>query len=212
MSALRDIGLSSSRLGYALAAYAVVGIAACLFAYRRGGRALLLTTLGSLLAALSMFGGGLWLLSHPPALLARGQALAASAGAGERAWALASGQQVLVLGRPAALLWMSLWPLLVPGLFTSLSDMARKQLWAQWLLRGQPDQPKSPIEMLSDRELEVFRLLGQGKGVRLIGEELGVTIPTVNSFRNRIKDKLQLKSSTEVMLHAIQWVREESAG
>jgi len=80
------------------------------------------------------------------------------------------------------------------------------------LLRGQPDQPKSPIEMLSDRELEVFRLLGQGKGVRLIGEELGVTIPTVNSFRNRIKDKLQLKSSTEVMLHAIQWVREESAG
>lgn len=78
------------------------------------------------------------------------------------------------------------------------------------LLRGQTDQPKSPIEMLSDRELEVFRLLGQGKGVRLIGEKLGVTIPTVNSFRNRIKDKLQLKSSTEVMLHAIQWVREES--
>jgi DNA-binding NarL/FixJ family response regulator len=80
------------------------------------------------------------------------------------------------------------------------------------LLRGQTDQPKSPIEMLSDRELEVFRLLGQGKGVRLIGEELGVTIPTVNSFRNRIKEKLQLKSSTEVMLHAIQWVREESSG
>ena len=80
------------------------------------------------------------------------------------------------------------------------------------LLRGQSDQPKSPIEMLSDRELEVFRLLGQGKGVRQIGEELGVTIPTVNSFRNRIKEKLQLKSSTEVMLHAIQWVREESSG
>lgn len=80
------------------------------------------------------------------------------------------------------------------------------------LLRGQTDQPKSPIEMLSDRELEVFRLLGRGKGVRQIGEELGVTIATVNSFRNRIKEKLQLKSSTEVMLHAIQWVREENAG
>lgn len=80
------------------------------------------------------------------------------------------------------------------------------------LLRGQTDQPKSPIEMLSDRELEVFRLLGQGKGVRQIGEELSVTIPTVNSFRNRIKEKLQLKSSTEVMLHAIQWVRDQSAG
>jgi DNA-binding NarL/FixJ family response regulator len=78
-------------------------------------------------------------------------------------------------------------------------------------MRGQPEQPKSPIESLSDRELEVFRMLGQGKGVRQIAEELSVTIPTINSFRNRIKDKLDLKSSTEVMLHAIQWVQGESA-
>src|SRR4051794_4174828 len=78
-------------------------------------------------------------------------------------------------------------------------------------MRGEPEQPKSPIEMLSDRELEVFRMLGQGKAVRLIAEELSVTIPTVNSFRNRIKEKLGLKTSTEVMLHAIQWFREESA-
>lgn len=79
------------------------------------------------------------------------------------------------------------------------------------LLRGQSDQPKSPIEMLSDRELEVFRLLGQGQGVRQIAQKLEVTIPTVNSFRNRIKEKLGLKSSTEVMLHAIQWFRDESS-
>jgi len=78
-------------------------------------------------------------------------------------------------------------------------------------MRGQPEQPRSPIETLSDRELEVFRMLGQGKGVRLIAEELGVTIPTVNSFRNRIKDKLGLKTSTEVMLHAIQWVQGEAS-
>jgi len=80
------------------------------------------------------------------------------------------------------------------------------------LMRGPSNQPKSPVAMLSDRELEVFRLLGQGKGVRQIGEELGLTIPTINSFRNRIKEKMQLKSSTEVMLHAIQWVQEDSAG
>ena len=77
-------------------------------------------------------------------------------------------------------------------------------------MRGSTEQPKSPIETLSDRELEVFRMLGQGKGVRVIAEELGVTIPTVNSFRNRIKEKLGLKSSTEVMLHAIQWVQGEA--
>jgi DNA-binding NarL/FixJ family response regulator len=79
------------------------------------------------------------------------------------------------------------------------------------LMRGETEQSKSPIELLSDRELEVFRLLGQGKGVRQIAEELSVTIPTVNSFRNRIKDKLSLKTSTEVMLHAIQWVHEAPA-
>jgi DNA-binding NarL/FixJ family response regulator len=74
-------------------------------------------------------------------------------------------------------------------------------------MRGEPGQPKSPIQTLSDRELEVFRMLGQGKGVRKIAEELEVTIPTVNSFRNRIKEKLDLKTSTEVMLHAIKWVQ-----
>jgi len=74
-------------------------------------------------------------------------------------------------------------------------------------MRGEDEPPKSPIQTLSDRELEVFRMLGQGKGVRYIAEQLSVTIPTVNSFRNRIKDKLSLKTSTEVMLHAIQWVQ-----
>ena len=79
-------------------------------------------------------------------------------------------------------------------------------------MRGQPEQPKSPVETLSDRELEVFRMLGQGKGVRQIADELRVTIATVNSFRNRIKEKLDLKTSTEVMLHAIQWVQGRGAG
>jgi DNA-binding NarL/FixJ family response regulator len=77
-------------------------------------------------------------------------------------------------------------------------------------MRGSDEVPPSPLEKLSDRELEVFQMLGMGKGVRQIAEEMNVTIPTVNSFRNRIKEKLQLKSSTEVMLHAIHWSREDS--
>src|SRR5271170_5775453 len=75
-------------------------------------------------------------------------------------------------------------------------------------MHGSNDAPPSPLEKLSDRELEVFQMLGMGKGVRQIAEEMNVTIPTVNSFRNRIKEKLQLNSSTEVMLHAIHWCRE----
>ncbi len=77
-------------------------------------------------------------------------------------------------------------------------------------MRGQSQQLNSPFERLSDRELEVFRMLGQGKSVRQIAEDLSVSIPTVNSFRNRIKEKLGLKTSTEVMLHAAQWFREDS--
>jgi DNA-binding NarL/FixJ family response regulator len=78
-------------------------------------------------------------------------------------------------------------------------------------MRGNTDRPASPLEALSDRELEVFRMLGQGKAVRIIAEEMSVTIPTINSFRNRIKEKLGLKTSTEVMLQAIQWVQDETA-
>jgi len=78
-------------------------------------------------------------------------------------------------------------------------------------MRGANSLPPSPLEKLSDRELEVFRMLGLGKGVRQIAEDMGVTIPTINSFRNRIKEKLQLHSSTEVMMHAIHWSREGTA-
>ncbi|HEY9508276.1 MAG TPA: response regulator transcription factor [Verrucomicrobiae bacterium] len=93
-----------------------------------------------------------------------------------------------------------------------LSEAMSATMLARNMRGDQILRPASPIEALSDRELEVFRMLGQGKGVRLIAEELQLTIPTVNSFRNRIKEKLSLKSSTEVMLHAIQWLRESSTG
>jgi DNA-binding NarL/FixJ family response regulator len=79
------------------------------------------------------------------------------------------------------------------------------------LMRGKSDQPVSPIATLSDRELEVFRMLGEGKGVRQIAGELNLNSRTINSFRRRIKEKLNLKSATEVMLHAIHWVREGGA-
>jgi DNA-binding NarL/FixJ family response regulator len=79
------------------------------------------------------------------------------------------------------------------------------------LMGGKSSEPVSALQTLSDRELEVFRMLGHGKGTRHIAEELNVTVPTVNSFRARIKEKLHLKSATEVMLHAIQWCREDAA-
>jgi DNA-binding NarL/FixJ family response regulator len=78
-------------------------------------------------------------------------------------------------------------------------------------IHGENEQPMSPLEILSDRELEVFRMLGQGKGTRQIAQDLEVSIPTVQSFRNRIKEKLHLKTAPELVLHAIHWVQSESA-
>jgi DNA-binding NarL/FixJ family response regulator len=76
-------------------------------------------------------------------------------------------------------------------------------------VKGEPDQIPSPLEALSDREMEVFRMLGQGKGTREIAQEMNVAIPTISSFKNRIKEKLKFKNSTEMILYALQWFRKE---
>jgi DNA-binding NarL/FixJ family response regulator len=76
-------------------------------------------------------------------------------------------------------------------------------------VQGAEPPPPSPLESLSDRELEVFRMLGQEKGTRQIAEEINVAPPTVATFKNRIKEKLGLKNSTEMILYAIQWFRQE---
>jgi DNA-binding CsgD family transcriptional regulator len=54
-------------------------------------------------------------------------------------------------------------------------------------------------------------MLGQGKGTRQIAHDLDLTIPTIQSFRNRIKEKLCLKTAPELVLHAISWVQGGSA-
>jgi DNA-binding CsgD family transcriptional regulator len=78
------------------------------------------------------------------------------------------------------------------------------------LMHGAEEAVESTVSQLSDRELEVFRLLGNGKGTREIATELNLTIPTINSFRARIKEKLRLKNSSELLLRAIHWVQEQA--
>jgi DNA-binding NarL/FixJ family response regulator len=68
----------------------------------------------------------------------------------------------------------------------------------------------SPLERLSDRELEIFRMLGQGVGTRQIAKLLNLSISTVESHRARIKVKLDVKSATELLQHAVKWVETES--
>jgi DNA-binding CsgD family transcriptional regulator len=68
------------------------------------------------------------------------------------------------------------------------------------------------VDVLSDRELEVFELLGRGMSMRTIAESLRLSPKTVESHRAHIKEKLELQTVEEILLHAIRWVEDESGG
>ena len=67
--------------------------------------------------------------------------------------------------------------------------------------------PRSPVELLSDRELEVYHFIGQGEGTRQIADRLHLSMKTVSCYRQNIKTKLNLKSASELVSHAIHWAK-----
>ncbi len=69
----------------------------------------------------------------------------------------------------------------------------------------------SPIDQLSDRELEIIQLIGEGKATREIAASLNVSVKTVESHRAHIKEKLNLKNATELVQYCVQWVEQENA-
>jgi len=120
----------------------------------------------------------------------------------------AGAQGYIMKNQPIKIVRDAIFKVLAGDIF--LSEKMSASVLAKLLL-GKKDQPVSSIEQLSDRELEVFQMLGEGKSSREIAETLNLTIPTIHSFRNRIKEKLQFRNSTELVLHAMQWVRERVA-
>jgi DNA-binding NarL/FixJ family response regulator len=79
------------------------------------------------------------------------------------------------------------------------------------LVGGSPVEQRSPIANLTDRELEVFRLIGEGHGTRQIAEELHISVKTVESYQAHIKEKLSLKNARELVQRAIQWIAAKPA-
>src|ERR1700686_5338676 len=78
-------------------------------------------------------------------------------------------------------------------------------------VRGASPSEQSSVSDLTDRELEVFRLIGEGQGTRQIAEALHLSVKTVESYQAHIKDKLSLRSARELVQHAVEWnVREKS--
>ena len=92
-----------------------------------------------------------------------------------------------------------------------LSDrMSNKML--QQFIGGAPSMIQSRISSLSDRELEVFCLIGEGRATREIAEKLHLSVKTVETYQAHIKEKLSLRSGRELIQHAIQWKISEKTG
>jgi DNA-binding NarL/FixJ family response regulator len=85
--------------------------------------------------------------------------------------------------------------------------LAAKMLQKQ--IRGKTDAIASPADSLSDRELEVFQLIGQWKGTRQIADELHLSVKTIEYYREQIKRKLGLKNANGLSQAATAWVEKE---
>jgi DNA-binding NarL/FixJ family response regulator len=71
------------------------------------------------------------------------------------------------------------------------------------------DEEESPLERLSDRELEVFEYMGRGFTTREIAEKLALSPKTIDSYRSRIKDKMAIDSNNELTRRAVLWVESQ---
>jgi DNA-binding NarL/FixJ family response regulator len=75
--------------------------------------------------------------------------------------------------------------------------------------RKSPD--RDAVLRLSEREFQVFRLMGEGIGTRRIAEELGIGVKTVETYCARLKKKLDMRNATELLRHAMSWKGPEKA-
>jgi len=78
------------------------------------------------------------------------------------------------------------------------------------LLHGSGEEKQTSVDGLTDREFDIFRLLGQGLGTRKIANKLNISVNTVETHRRNIKKKLELTDSDELIMYAIRWGIESS--
>jgi DNA-binding NarL/FixJ family response regulator len=76
---------------------------------------------------------------------------------------------------------------------------------AEKFVEGRATAVKSPAEQLSDRELEIFQLLGRGRSTRQIADHLHIGFKTVQTYSARLKEKLRLDNATQLLHEAIRW-------
>jgi DNA-binding NarL/FixJ family response regulator len=89
-----------------------------------------------------------------------------------------------------------------------LSEEMTKRMEQQTVGTARGETTRSPLQVLADRELEVFRLIGAGVTTAEIAERLHLSIKTVETYRDRIRQKLNLADGTKLAHYATQWVLE----
>ena len=92
---------------------------------------------------------------------------------------------------------------------TYFSDNVTTRLFSKIAEGDQKAGTSSPVDLLSDRELEIFQLIGRGFSSRQIAGKLHISIKTVENHRAHIKEKLNLSSAIELVQHATLWVQKD---
>lgn len=77
------------------------------------------------------------------------------------------------------------------------------------LTGGSDAREKSPYELLSDRELAVFRMIGQGRPTKEIASRMHISSKTVDTYKSRIREKLNIPDGGRLLKEAVQWVKEK---
>jgi len=90
-----------------------------------------------------------------------------------------------------------------------VSDRLKEKMLHRFLNHS-TEKVISLSELLSDRELEVLELIGNGYGTRAIAEQLGLSVKTIDSYREHLKLKLNLGTSSELVRYAIQWSKSQA--
>lgn len=89
-----------------------------------------------------------------------------------------------------------------------LSEKMSKRILSQFA-GGRVDKSKSLVKTLSDRELEVFQLIGQGLQPRQVAEKLHLSVKTIETYREHLKTKLDLENAAQLTQTAVGWIQDQ---
>ncbi len=90
-----------------------------------------------------------------------------------------------------------------------LSDKMQEKMLHR-IVNAKQNEPGFSIDKLSDREMEVFQLIGNGFSTRQIATQLNLSVKTIESYREHLKLKLALETGSDLVRYAIQWMKSQS--